>query len=101
MDFDQDPIEKGHKHYGLFIKRKCFEHQKEVRATILLQQEGQGASVPCDLDVLVSGIHVSPLTEGVFNNEIEGLCAEYHLDKSVRRSSLYRVPNYGIKIETE
>lgn len=98
IDFDQDPVEKGHKHYGLFIKRKSFEHEKEVRATILLQQEGQGASVPCDLDVLVSRIHVSPLTDCVFNSELEALCSEYHLDKSIRRSSLYSVPNYGITI---
>jgi hypothetical protein len=101
MDFDQDTIEQGHKHYGPFMKRKCFEHEKEVRATILLQQDGQGASVPCDLSVLVSRIHISPLTEGDFNNDIEALCAEYHLDKSVRRSPLYRVPNYGINIWTD
>jgi len=98
MDFDQDPIEQGHKHYGLFMKRKCFEREKEVRATILLQQDGQGATVPCDQSVLVSRIQISPLSEGDFNNDIEALCAEYHLDKSVTGSPLYRIPNYGIKI---
>lgn len=36
MDFDRDPIEKGHKFYGLFLKRKSFENEKEVRATVLL-----------------------------------------------------------------
>lgn len=38
-DFDHDEIEKSHKHYGLFMKRKSFEHEKELRATILLPPE--------------------------------------------------------------
>jgi hypothetical protein len=54
MDFDRDPIEKGHRHYGLFIKRKSFEHEKELRATILLPEEGKGVLVRCDLEVLVT-----------------------------------------------
>ncbi len=45
MDFDKDPIEKGHKHYGLFLKRKSFEHEKELRATVRLPEEGRGVSV--------------------------------------------------------
>jgi hypothetical protein len=53
MDFDQDPIEKGQRHYGLFIKRKSFEYEKELRATVRLPEEGRGVSVSCDLDVLI------------------------------------------------
>ncbi len=36
LDFENDEIQKGHKHYGLFLKRKSFEHERELRATILL-----------------------------------------------------------------
>ena len=54
MDFDRDSIEKGHRHYALFIKRKAFEHEREVRATILPPDEGRGILVKCDLDVLLS-----------------------------------------------
>ena len=43
MDFENDQIEKGYKHYGLFLKRKSFEHEKEVRAVLLLNGEGKGA----------------------------------------------------------
>jgi hypothetical protein len=53
MDFENDPIEKGHEHYGLFLKRKSFEYEGELRATILLKNEGKGELVRCDLNVLI------------------------------------------------
>jgi hypothetical protein len=60
MDFDSDEIEKGHRHYGLFIKRKSFAHEQELRATILLSKPGSGTLVPCDLSGLIARIHVFP-----------------------------------------
>jgi hypothetical protein len=103
MDFDRDPIEKGHRHYGLFIKRRCFEHEKEVRATILLPEGGKGISIGCDLDVLVTAVHVSPLVEGFVRDAIEALCIgdTHHLNKPVRQSPLYSDPDYQINIKTK
>jgi hypothetical protein len=60
MDFDRDEIEKGHRHYGLFIKRKSFEHEQELRATILLPKPGVGTAVPCALNDLIAKIHIFP-----------------------------------------
>lgn len=60
MDFDTDEIDKGHRHYGLFLKRKSFAHEQELRATILLPTPGAGTAVPCDLDALVAQIHIFP-----------------------------------------
>jgi hypothetical protein len=60
MDFDHDEIEKGHRHYGLFIKRKSFEHERELRATILLPRPGAGTAVACDLNALIARIHIFP-----------------------------------------
>jgi SAM-dependent methyltransferase len=54
MDFDTDEIEKGHRHYGLFIKRRSFAHEQELRATILLPKPGIGTAVPCDMDALIA-----------------------------------------------
>ena len=59
-DFDADEIEKGHRHYGLFMKRKSFEHEQELRATILLPKPGMGTAVPCDLNDLIKQIHIFP-----------------------------------------
>jgi hypothetical protein len=100
-DFDRDPIEKGHRTYGLFMKRKCFEFEKEVRATVLLPVPGKGVPVGCDLDILITCIHLSPLAEGFVKDAAEALCAGniVGLKKPVRQSLLYREPSYGIEVE--
>ena len=59
-DFDRDEIDKGHRHYGLFLKRKSFAHEQELRATILLPKPGSGTLVPCDLGGLIAKIHIFP-----------------------------------------
>ena len=102
-DFDRDSIEKGHKHYHLFMKRKCFEHEKEVRAVIVLPEQGEGAPVACDLEMLVTSVHVSPLAEKYVKDVIDALCAggTRALHKPVHQSSLYRAPDYQINIKTD
>jgi hypothetical protein len=103
MDFDRDPIEKNHKRYRLFIKRKSFECEREVRATILLPTEGAGVSVECDLNVLVTQIHVSPLVERFVSDAIEALCSGSVrcLSKPLRHSPLYSPPaEYEIDIDS-
>jgi hypothetical protein len=102
-DFDRDEIEKGHKHLSLFMKRKCFEHEKEVRATVLLPAQGKGILVPCNLDVLVTSLHVSPLVEKYVKDVIEALCSgnTQALNKPVRQSILYCAPDYQIDIKTD
>jgi hypothetical protein len=101
MDFDNDPIEKGHRHYRLFIKRKCFEHEKELRATILLSQYGTGVRVKCDLDVLITRVHVSPFVESYVRAAVDTLChGDTHiLNKPVLQSKLLREPDYGIEVD--
>ncbi len=101
MDFDNDPIEKGHGHYSLFIKRKCFEHEKELRATVLLPQEGVGALVACDLGLLVIRVHVSPLVDCYVRDAVEALCLGRArvLDKPVVQSDILTAPDYGIHID--
>jgi len=88
VDFDKDPIEKGHRHYFLFQKRKSFEHEREMRATIPLPKEGIGTLVPCDLDVLVNQVHVSPLVAGYVKDAVEGLC--YGAARPLRKPVLQR-----------
>jgi len=104
MDFDRDPIEKGHKHDGLFVKRKSFEHEKEVRATILLPQEGKGILVSCDVDTLISCVHVSPFAPTYLKEAVEFICGSgklHMLQKPVIRSKLLDAPNYGTSINIE
>jgi hypothetical protein len=102
-DFEHDPIEKGHTRYKLFVKRKAFEHEKEVRATVPLPKIGVGIPVPCDLDVLITRVHLSPLMEGFVREAITQVCAGRTpvLRKLVQPSLLYLPPDDEINLETE
>jgi hypothetical protein len=103
VDFESDPIEKGHKNYALFLKRKSFEHERELRATVLLNEEGKGCFVKCDLETLVSTIHVSPLAPDYFKDVVESICSGNlaGISKPVIRSSLFDTPGdgYGLNLE--
>lgn len=93
-DFDIAEIEKGHPHYILAVKRKSFEHEKEVRAIITLPTDGSGLYVKCDLDILITKIHISPLAPEHLKNDLEKLCKNLikPLNKTVSRSDLYDRP---------
>lgn len=95
VDFENDPIEKGHEHYGLFLKRKSFEHEKELRATVLLKEVGKGNFVRCSLDTLITRIHISPLAPMYFKEVVENICAGRvrKLCKTVLRSPLFDKPD--------
>jgi hypothetical protein len=60
MNFEDDPIEKGHRYLMPFIKRKSFEHERELRAIVMLPESGKGALMPCDMDTLIAKIHIAP-----------------------------------------
>jgi len=60
MDFDNDPIVKGHRHYPSFIKRMEFQHEREIRANVLLKTFDKGELIACDIEKLIVAIHVAP-----------------------------------------
>jgi hypothetical protein len=105
MDFETDQVEKGHKHYGLFLKRKSFEHERELRVTILLKKEGQGTFVACDLDTLITQVHISPFAPTYLKDVVDHICSGgvRKLRKPIVKSSLYDKPStdYGLNLRTE
>jgi hypothetical protein len=58
-DFDSD-IDTGLWRDKGFLKRKSFEHEQELRATIRLPTLDVGTAVPCDLNALIAQIHIYP-----------------------------------------
>ncbi len=92
-DFDTSPIEKGHKHYNGFIKRKAFEYEKEYRAVIKLNEKdyGKGCLVETDLNILIERIHISPLMPEYFTESVKFLCKNEfsYLEKKIEHSKLY------------
>ena len=72
---EDDPKKEDGKLDILFWKRKAFEHEKELRATISLKEKGKGTFVECDLDKLINRIHVSPLVEAYFTEIVKDICS--------------------------
>jgi hypothetical protein len=96
MDLDRDEIEKGHTHYGLFIKRKSFAHEQELRATILLPTPGIGTLVPCDIDALIAKIHISPEAPSFYADTVRYIIerADIEIKAPVLQSKLLEQPGY-------
>lgn len=94
-DFKIATIEKGHKHYGGFIKRKAFEYEKEFRAMVLLNEEDyrKGCYVKTDLNKLIEKIHISPLMPKYFLDSIKYLCQGElsFLQEKIIKSNLYDI----------
>lgn len=95
-DFQNDPIIKGYKHYGLMMKRKSFEHEKEIRALRMLPEEGKGMLFNCDLNVLINRIHISPYAPRYFQEAVEFICKGQVqvLNKPIIHSDLLKKPTY-------
>lgn len=100
VDFENAPIEKGHKHYGLFLKRKSFEYEQELRATILLKEPTKGEFVKCDMNALINHVHISPFAEPYLKEVVENILGGNlcKLNKPVIKSSLFDPPNYAMSI---
>jgi hypothetical protein len=101
MDFANDQIEKGHKHYGLFLKRKSFEHERELRATVLLKTEGRGTFVACDLDTLITKVHISPIAPAYLEGVVRDICSASvrKLGKPIMKSPLYDKPGADYSLQ--
>ncbi len=77
------------------VKRRCFEHEHEFRGLIMeTQQGGRDLFVSVDLNTLISDVYVSPTASASFPESVQGLCARYELDVSVKRSKLLEIPTY-------
>jgi len=95
---EDDPKKEDGKLDILFWKRKAFEHEKELRATISLKEKGKGAFVECDLDKLISRIHVSPLVEPYLKEIVKEVCVGKvrDINNLVHRSTLLDKPDYTV-----
>jgi hypothetical protein len=96
MDFDSDEIEKGHRRYGLFLKRKSFAHEQELRAQIRLPTPGAGTAVPCDLNALIAQIHIFPKAPSYYAEAVRYAVRQTkpEIQAPVIISKLLDAPNY-------
>ena len=104
-DFDTAPIEKGWQHYALFLKRKSFEYEQELRATVLLgeakDENDKGALFSYDLDALITRVHISPRASATFRQTVIDVTSGtvQPLNKPIIPSRLYEEPDYNIELK--
>jgi hypothetical protein len=115
-DYDTAPYTSGNLFFNVMQKRISYEFERELRIVfwdidISHKPYGGGrinkdfaeleALVPppgvefeCDLDVLVSAVHVSPASEGWYRDLVEPVMVKYGLTKPlpVKQSNLDAIP---------
>lgn len=74
-------------------KRKSFEHEREVRAlTMDFESNAPGKIMPCDLDVLIEEVFVSPNAPTWFVSLVNDINKKYFLNVKVSSSELDETP---------
>jgi hypothetical protein len=114
LDFDNDEmyLSRGLQARPGFLKRKSFEHEREVRGMgdyvnyaaqakppikvgnipDMKDKMPRGVSVTVDLGVLVGAIYISPLAPAYFVELVEIMAERHGLKDCVRRSTLLGDP---------
>ncbi|VTX90103.1 Uncharacterised protein [Neisseria subflava] len=70
-------------------KRKSFEHEKEVRAMFFDMNENSfGKLIPCDLNILIQEVYISPSAPSWFKKLIEDVNLKFELNAKIVQSDL-------------
>lgn len=74
-------------------KRKSFEHEREVRALLTdMKCKEEGKLIPCDLDLLIEDVFVSPHAPEWFVHLVNDINEKYSMKIKVSRSELIEEP---------
>jgi len=96
IDYKQIPISFGNAFNNFFCKRPSLEHEHELRAIILkpsiTNDITPGLYIPCDLNILIDEIFVSPDSPDWFKEVVGSILEKYSLDREVKRSNLDEDP---------
>jgi hypothetical protein len=98
IDYKQIQIPFGNAFNNFFCKRPSFEHEHELRAALLKPSVTNdippGIYIPCDLNILIDGIFVSPDSPNWFKELVCSILEKYRLDREVKRSKLDEDPPF-------
>lgn len=98
LDFDKEAVPVGNMLVLPFLKRKSFEHEKEVRVLYWdpklvdwnnPKAGNDGFAMDVDPAVLIDEVYLSPTSDAWLLKPVEELCLKFGLDVPVIRSSLY------------
>jgi hypothetical protein len=104
IDYQTHAIHPGSSINAALFKRKSFEHERELRAIVILlpsepiigtpdnekytKSQPPGIPIPVDLDTLIDTVYVSPGLPSWFRTLVGKVMSTYGLDKPVVASSL-------------
>jgi len=106
IDYAKESITSDNLLQYILHKRHSFAHEKEVRAVIWDVQKIPGIRdetpiesdpakiVPIDLNELIKNVYVSPSSEPLLKDVVEGIVSKYGLKSPVHRSSVLDGPQY-------
>lgn len=106
IDWDKYTLDELNVYSAFFHKRKGFEHEKELRAVILLyshilikiipkkNQTKFGILIPVDLDVIIEKIIISPTSSEGFIDSVKNEMKKHNLSKKIVLSELDGIPKY-------
>ena len=92
VDFDKEPTPELNVLVPPFLKRKSFEHEKELRVLYWQADANPAAddhSLKLDTNVLIERLYVSPTSPPWLVPSLERLCARFGISAKTSRSSLY------------
>lgn len=111
IDYAVDEFPRGDPLAPFIYKRKCYEHEKELRAVTPISHSAElakfsrwptefelndiGIAIPVELSTLIEAIHVSPTAQGWFEGLVKESVERFGFDSApVVKSSLVEEPNY-------
>jgi hypothetical protein len=103
IDYRRDKIPSGDTRNYIVHKRVAFQHEREARAVVWKKPkaalpfpdvDGKGLVVPVNLQQLVSEIFVSPESEPMLREIVEGIARTYGINAPVQQSTANDPPSY-------
>jgi hypothetical protein len=103
VDYDRHTIRRDNSFNQFLIKRRSFEHERELRAISRYhpsensarpdcQVKEFGIAIPIDINSLIVNVFVSPSSFDWFKDAVEALATKYGLTAKVSQSSLNASP---------
>ena len=98
IDYEKEKIPPDNIYSPLFKKADFFCEENEFRVCVTCKDDeqyipqGDGFPVIVDLKRLITGVYISPMSQGWFSNLCAQICKRYGVDAPVRFSKIFSVP---------
>lgn len=95
IDFKNPP--KYFKIDPIYTKRNSYSHEKEFRIAFTQQSlfpKSEGDTFNCDINKLITSIHISPWSDRLFTHAVEEVSKKFLESPVIHKSELLQPPNW-------